>query len=222
VGGSHGGVRQLDAPAVRLAPVARPREGPRSFTGGPQAPPVFCYTDFRDAARDLLPLLYDELKALARARMAHLAPGQTLQATALVHEAYLKLVGGADPGWDSRGHFFGAASRAMRQILVDQARRKGARKHGGDLQRLDVEGAEIALEGPAEDVVALHEALETLEAEDPKKAQIVMLRQFAGLKRDEIASALGVSVRTVDREWHYSIARLHQLMSGEGGEDEAD
>jgi RNA polymerase sigma factor (TIGR02999 family) len=168
----------------------------------------------REAARELLPLLYDELRSLARARMAALGPGQTLQATALVHEAYLKLVGDADPGWDSRGHFFSAASRAMRQILVDQARRKAAVKHGGDRRRLDVDDFELPLEGPGDDVVALNEALETLESEDPRKAQIVMLRQFAGLRREEVAAALGLSMRTVDRDWNYSIARLHQLMTG--------
>jgi RNA polymerase sigma factor (TIGR02999 family) len=170
----------------------------------------------REAAHELLPLLYDELRSLARARMALLAPGQTLQATALVHEAYLKLVGSTDPGWDGRGHFFAAASRAMRQILVDQARRKGAVKHGGDRQRLDIDDVDVVLEGPGDDVVALNEALEKLESEDPRKAQIVMLRQFAGLRREEISAALGVSVRTVDREWNYGIARLHQLMTANG------
>lgn len=169
----------------------------------------------KHAARDLLPLLYDELRMIARARMANLAPGQTLQTTALVHEAYMKLVGTTDPGWDSRGHFFAAATRAMRQILVDQARRKGAAKRGGDRDRLDVDvdALDIALESPGPDILALHEALNLLEAEEPRKAQIVMLRQFAGLQREEIAAALGISLRTVDRDWHYSIARLQQLMT---------
>jgi RNA polymerase sigma factor (TIGR02999 family) len=166
-------------------------------------------------ASELLPLLYNELRANARARMAHLAPGQTLQATALVHEAYMKLVPGNDPGWDGRGHFFAAATRAMRQILVDQARRKGAVKRGADRRRVDLDDMEIVVEGAGDDFLALHEALERLEAEDERKAQVVMLRQFAGLRREEIASALGISVRTVDREWHYSIARLHQLMTDE-------
>lgn len=174
----------------------------------------------RHAGQDLLPILYDELRMIARARMANLAPGQTLQTTALVHEAYMKLVGNTDPGWDSRAHFFAAATRAMRQILVDQARRKAAAKHGGDRARLDVDKLEIAVDGPSHDILALHDALDVLEAEDPRKAQIVMLREFAGLRRDEIASALDISVRTVDREWRYSIARLHQLMteSNEDGE----
>jgi RNA polymerase sigma factor (TIGR02999 family) len=169
----------------------------------------------RFAAQELLPLLYDELRAIARARMAHLAPGQTLQATALVHEAYMKLVGTTDPGWDGRGHFFAAATRAMRQILVDQARRKGAAKRGSGRERVDLDNIDIALDAPGEDILALNDALKTLEAEDARKADVVMLRQFAGLRREEIASALGISVRTVDREWNYSIARLHQIMSGE-------
>lgn len=172
----------------------------------------------RFAASELLPLLYDELRAMARARMAILPPGQTLQATALVHEAYMKLVPGTDPGWDGRGHFFAAATRAMRQILVDQARRKGAAKRGADRQRVNIDDVDLALEGPGEDILALNEALDTLEREDERKAEIVMLRQFAGLQREEIASALGISARTVDREWHYSIARLHQLMT-EGDAD---
>jgi RNA polymerase sigma factor (TIGR02999 family) len=136
----------------------------------------------------------------------------------------VKLVGSTDPGWDSRGHFFAAATRAMRQILVDQARRKAAIKHGGDRVRLDVDNLEIAVDGPSHDILALHDALDVLEAEDPRKAQVVMLREFAGLQRDEIASALGISVRTVDREWNYSIARLHQLMteSKDRGDRETD
>ena len=167
----------------------------------------------KNTARDLLPILYDELKVIARARLANLPPGQTLQTTALVHEAYMKLVGRTDPGWNSRGHFFAAATRAMRQILVDQARRKAAVKHGGNRNRVDLDCIEISADGPGTDYLALHAALDQLEAEDPRKAQIVMLRQFAGLKRDEIAASLDISVRTVDREWHYSIARLHQLMT---------
>lgn len=168
----------------------------------------------RESARELLPLLYDALRNLARARMAHLAPGQTIQATALVHEAYLKLVGESDPGWDGRGHFFAAASRAMRQLLVDQARRKGAVKRGGERERVDIDAIEVAIPVPGDDVIALNDALEVLEEEDPRKAQIVMLRQFAGLRRDEAAAALDVSLRTLDREWSYAIARLHQLMTG--------
>jgi RNA polymerase sigma factor (TIGR02999 family) len=153
--------------------------------------------------------------------MAKLPRGQTLQTTALVHEAYMKLVGHDDPGWDGRGHFFAAATRAMRQILVDQARRKGALKHGGDRKRTDIEGLSIAIPGPTTDILALNDALEVLEREDRRKAEIVMLRQFAGLQREEIAAALGISVRTVDREWNYSIARLHQLMTEAQGPAES-
>lgn len=165
------------------------------------------------ALERLLPLVYDELRRLAEIQLRGERAGHTLQPTALVHEAYMKLVPDTDPGWDGRGHFFAAATRAMRQILVDQARRKGAIKRGADRRRVDVDDFDIALEEPADDILALHEALDRLEEEDERKAQIVMLRQFAGLRREEIASALGISVRTVDREWHFSIARLHQLMS---------
>ncbi len=165
------------------------------------------------AAAELLPLVYEELRSLARARMSHVPPGNTLQPTALVHEAYLRLVGKADPGWDHRGHFFAAASQAMRQILVDQARRKAAMKHGGDRKRLDIDELQLAIETPHEDVLALHDALERLEQEDPRKAQIAVFRYFAGLTGKETAAALGVSVRTVEREWRYVVARLHQELT---------
>lgn len=164
----------------------------------------------RNAAADLLPLVYDELRRLANARLSKAPPGQTLQPTALVHEAYLKLVGNADPGWDSRGHFFGAAARAMRDILVDQARRKGAAKRGGDRSRIEESDAFERIQLPAEDLLALDEALNRLEVEDPRKAQMVMLRYFAGLSPEETAAALGVHVRTVQRDWRYIVARLHR------------
>ena len=170
------------------------------------------------AAEELLPLVYDALRSLARARMARVPPGNTLQATALVHEAYLRLVGGEDLGWNSRGHFFGAAANAMRQILVDQARRKAARKHGGGLERVDADEVEIRVEGPGEDILALDEALTRLEAEDPRKARIVKLRHFAGLTREETAAALGLSIRTIDYEWRYIVARLHRDLAGESSE----
>ena len=157
----------------------------------------------REAATKLLPLLYGELRKLARARMAKLAPGQTLQPTALVHEAYLRIIRTEDPGWDGRGHFFAAAAQAMRDILVEQARRKAALKRGGDRKRLDVEDVELAIQPPGEDILALDEALQRLEADDPRKGQIVNLRFFAGLTGEEAATALGVSVTTVEREWRY-------------------
>ncbi len=170
------------------------------------------------AAADLLPLVYEELRALARARLAKTPPGNTLQPTALVHEAYLRLIGDADPGWDSRGHFFASAARAMRDILVDQARRKAAVKHGGDRKRVDADEHAIAdrdtpiFDQPAEDMLALDEALRKLEHEDPRKAQVVMLRFFAGLTNAQIAAALAVSEPTIERDWRFARAYLQAEM----------
>jgi RNA polymerase sigma factor (TIGR02999 family) len=181
----------------------------------------------RKAAADLLPLIYDDLRKLARARMAKLVPGQTLQPTALVHEAYVRVIGSGDPGWDGRGHFFGAAAQAMRNILVDQARRKAALKRGGGRQRLDLVDSDLAIQPPREDILALDEALRRLEADDPRKGRIVNLRYFAGLTAEETAAALDVSVGTVEREWRYIKVWLHtQLAEGDGsgaasGEDES-
>jgi len=169
-----------------------------------------------EAARDLLPLVYAELRSLARARLRKLPPGQTLQPTALVHEAYLRVAGAEDPGWDGRAHFFGAAARAMRDILVEEARRKLARKRGGDRGRVDIEAAAPRLEAPPEDVLAVHEALGRLEAEDPRKGQIVNLRYFARLTAAETADALGMSVATLGREWRYIRAWLErEIRKGE-------
>lgn len=165
------------------------------------------------AAAELLPLVYGELRELARARMAYLPPGMTLQPTALVHEAYLRLIGPEDPGWNNRGHFFAAASLAMRQILVDEARRKGAIKRGGGRKRLDIDKLDLAAPLPDEAVLELDEAISRLEEEDPLQARIVMLRTFAGLTREETAAVLGMSVRTLDRRWRYIIARLHQELT---------
>lgn len=155
----------------------------------------------RQATDELLPLLYDELRRLARARLAHVGPGQTLQPTALVHEAYLKLLR-SDAGWDGRRHFFAAAARAMREILVDRARRRAAIRHGGEQRRVD-DKPDIAIEEPKEDLLALDEALRRLEADDPRKGQIVSLRYFAGLTAAETAEMLGVTERTIEREWRY-------------------
>ena len=163
----------------------------------------------REAAKKLLPLVYGELRKLARARMARLAPGQTLQPTALVHEAYLRVIGTADPGWEGRGHFFGAAARAMRDILVDQARRKASLKRGGDRARVDLEDFDLAIQPPGADVLALDEAIRQLEADDPRKGQIVNMRYFAGFTAEETAAALGVSVGTIEREWRYIRTWLH-------------
>jgi len=166
-------------------------------------------------AEDLLPLVYEELRALARSRMAREQPGQTLQATSLVHEAYLRLLGNTDPGWNGRGHFFGAAARAMRRILVEQARRKGRRKHGGDHQRVDLEPGEIESPVPVADVLAIEEAVQRLEAQDVRKGAIVNLRYFAGLSNAETAQALGLSVGTIEREWRF----IRSWLQAELGED---
>jgi len=168
------------------------------------------------AAADLLPLVYDELRKLAAARMVGEKPGHTLQPTALVHEAYLRLVGSADENrWDGRGHFFAAAAEAMRRILVDAARRKGRTKHGGELGRVDLDGVRPAVPDPRHDLVALDGALTALALEDPQAARLVELRHFAGLTIPEAARALGISPRTADRLWAYARAWLHRELGGE-------
>jgi RNA polymerase sigma factor (TIGR02999 family) len=162
------------------------------------------------AGEQLLPLVYDELRKLAMHKMAQEKPGQTLQATALVHEAWLRLVGEGDQQvWNSRGHFFGAAAEAMRRILVDRARRKERVRHGGELERLDLEHATVATEDNDDTVLAIHEALEKLALESPQKAEIVKLRYFTGLDHAEIAEALGVSEPTVRRHWAYARSWLY-------------
>jgi RNA polymerase sigma factor (TIGR02999 family) len=165
------------------------------------------------AAEQLLPLVYDELRRLAAQRLAQERPGQTLEATALLHEAYLRLVGeGPALQWDSRGHFFAAAAEAMRRILIDQARRKRSGKRGGSLHRVELDAAAL-LAAPedhaAEDLLALDEALRLLEDEDPLKARLVKLRYFAGLSLAEAAKALGVSVATAKRHWVYARSWLY-------------
>lgn len=165
------------------------------------------------AAAELLPLVYRELHQLARARLARQAPGQTLQPTALVHEAYLRVVGDTAVNWDGRKHFFFAAARAMRDILVEQARRKAGPKHGGGRFREELDEACAVLEPPSDDVMAVQEALEELEVRDPLKAQIVLLRYFAGLSLDETAAVLGIAERTLDRHWRYIRAWLLKRLS---------
>lgn len=166
----------------------------------------------RQAAAALLPLVYDELRRFARNMLAQQPPGATIQPTALVHEAYLKLVAAGDPGWQGRAHFFGAAAQAMRNVLVDQARRKKALKRGGEAKRVDE--FELAIEPPKEDILALDEALTELETVDARKTRIVMLHYFAGLTLEETAGALGISVPTVQREWRFTrsflFSRLNQ------------
>jgi RNA polymerase sigma factor (TIGR02999 family) len=168
------------------------------------------------AAADLLPLVYAELRWLAVSRMAQMRPGQTLQPTALVHEAYMELVGDQDPGWNSRAHFFGAAAQAMREILVDQVRRKSRLKRGGDRQREGMEGnepAETNFEIPDVDVIALDEALDRMKTEHPRAAEVLMLRYFAGLTGHQIADVLNTSERTIERDWRFARAWLRQDLS---------
>ena len=160
------------------------------------------------AADELLPLVYEELRRLAAQKMSKEQPGQTLQATALVHEAYIRLVGSDDQEWSGRTHFFAAAAEAMRRILIENARRKLRLKRGGVRQRVDLENESIAIEGPSEDVIALDEALTKLALEDPIKADLVKLRYFAGLTIEQAAKILNISKATADRYWSYSRAWL--------------
>jgi RNA polymerase sigma factor (TIGR02999 family) len=172
--------------------------------GGPQA------------AAQLLPLVYDELRRLAASRLAHEPAGETLQLTALVHEAYLRLVGGdAGPDWDGRGHFFAAAAEAMRRILVENARRRRGTERGGGLARQALDDAEPLVPQPSEDVLALDEALTRLAVADRQAADLVKLRYFAGLSIPEAARLLGISPRSADRLWAYARAWLHQEIAGD-------
>lgn len=169
-------------------------------------------------AAELLPLVYAELRALARAHMAREKPGRTLQATELVHEAWLRVVGKSDPGWNGRAHFFGAAAQAMRRILVEQARRRARIKHGSGRERADPEEIELVPASEAAsptDVLAIEEALTRLEREDERKGRIVELRYFAGLTVEETAQALGVSVGTIEREWRFIRAWLREELGGQ-------
>jgi RNA polymerase sigma factor (TIGR02999 family) len=164
------------------------------------------------AAEQLLPLVYDELRRLAAQRLAREKPGQTLQATALVHEAYLRLVGSQDPGWNGRGHFFAAAAEAMRRILVERARRKRRRKHGGGRSRQDPDLDDLA--GPETrdplEVLAVHEALDHLAEKAPRKAELVKLRYFLGCTMAEAAQVLGIAQATAEEDWTYSKAWLRR------------
>jgi len=166
------------------------------------------------AAERLLPLVYDELRRLAAQRLAQEKPGQTLQPTALVHEAYLRLVGsGTPPRWNGCGHFFAAAAEAMRRILIEQARRKGRLKRGGSRRREPADLDALEVGGPAQDVLALHEALERLAAHDPVKAKLVEMRFFAGLTVEQAAECLGISPKTAERSWRYARAWLYTAMA---------
>jgi RNA polymerase sigma factor (TIGR02999 family) len=173
------------------------------------------------AAEQLLPLVYEELRKLAAVRLAQEKPGQTLQATALVHEAYLRLVGGGDreQSWDNRGHFFAAAAEAMRRILVDQARRKETIKAGGLNQRVELSAVEPAIDGPTIDLLALDDALKKLEEKDPRKAELIKLRFFAGLSNQQAAAVLGIAASNADLDWAYAKCWLRVEMSGKDGSD---
>lgn len=169
------------------------------------------------AAAELLPLIYDELRRIARARLAQLGPDHTLQATALVHEAWLRVVGDEDPGWECRAHFFGAAAQAMRNILVEQFRRKQSLRRGGDRKALpEEELSRIEVEAPTVDLLALDEALERLGERDPLKARIVMLRFFTGLTMPQIAELLGLPLTRIEREWRFSRSWLQREVEGPG------
>ena len=170
------------------------------------------------AAEELLPLVYNELRKLAAQQLSQEKPGQTLQATALVHEAYLRLVDvDKAQSWDSRGHFLAAAAEAMRRILIDQARRKHSRKRGGGLRRVELDGGALVAapqEHAAEDLLALEEALQQFESEDPLKARLVKLRYFAGLSLADAAAALGISAATAKRYWVYARSWLYGKVQG--------
>lgn len=167
----------------------------------------------RQASSDLLPLVYEELRRLAGARMAREAAGQTLQPTALVHEAWLRLVGDGDRNWENRAHFFGAAAEAMRRILIENARRKSRLKRGGDQVRVELEELDLAATTPDDNILLIDEALERLKAEDPETARVVVLKFFGGLTNEEIVAITGTSDRTVRRQWNYAKAWLFKSIS---------
>ncbi len=179
------------------------------------------------AAEQLLPLVYEELRRLAARKMAQEAPGQTLQATALVHEAYVRLVASAarqpaeEQHWDNRGHFFAAAAEAMRRILVERARHKRSLKAGGDRQRVELPEGALAMDGPSDTLLALDEALEKLETKDKRKAELVKLRFFAGLTNEQAAQVLGISASTADNDWAYARSWLRLEISGASGREQS-
>jgi RNA polymerase sigma factor (TIGR02999 family) len=170
----------------------------------------------KNASEDLLPLVYEELRRLAVARMAQEVPGQTLQPTALVHEAWLQLAGAGGRSWQNRAHFFGAAADAMRRILIDKARRKARLKHGGGQYRVNFDDIDLAETTPDDNVILINEALQQLELEDPEQARVVVLKFFGGLSNREVAETLGVGERTVDRQWACAKARLFRWIRKSG------
>jgi RNA polymerase sigma factor (TIGR02999 family) len=164
----------------------------------------------RQASEELLPAVYEELRRLAAARLARESAGQTLQPTALVHEAWLQLVGSGERSWENRSHFFGAAADAMRRILIDKARRKSRLKHGAGQVRLDLNDLELSAATPDDTILLINEALQRLEQEDPEQARVVVLKFFGGLTNLEVAESMGIGERTVDRQWACAKARLFQ------------
>jgi len=168
-------------------------------------------------AEELLPLVYDELRRLAAAKLAHESPGQTLQATALVHEAYVRLAAGNAQEWDNRTHFFCAAAEAMRRILIEKARRRRREKHGGRLHRVDLQPEDLIDEPVSDDLLAIDEALKKLEVEDAAKANLIKLRYFVGLTLEEAGDALGISRATASRHWAYAKAWLYRAVTKGGG-----
>jgi RNA polymerase sigma factor (TIGR02999 family) len=168
----------------------------------------------KQAAAELLPLVYEELRQLAARKMARESPGQTLQATALVHEAWLRLGGDEQPAWRDRTHFFAAAAEAMRRILIDKARRRHALRRGAGAEKLDIDAIALATEADDEQLLAMHEALDQLAAHDPAKAELVKLRFFVGLTLAQAAKVLGVSVPTAKRHWAYARAWLFREIKG--------
>jgi RNA polymerase sigma factor (TIGR02999 family) len=167
------------------------------------------------ATDELLPLVYEELRILAAQKLSHEAPGQTLQATALVHEAYLRLVGDEPQSWENRGHFFAAAAEAMRRILVERARSKKCGRHGGRAQRVDLNDATLAVEASPEGLLALDEALTRLDDDDAEAARLVKLAYFGGLSLEQAAEVLGMSCRSAYRHWTFARARLYQAITME-------
>jgi RNA polymerase sigma factor (TIGR02999 family) len=203
----HAGDNIFGQPALLPAGGAPMTEESADRSGGETQP-----------AAELLPKVYAELRRLAASLTGELPPGQTLQPTALVHEAYLKLVRDQDPGWEGRRHFFGAAAQAMREILVDQARKKDSLKRGGSGHRVDLTEGLALIEPPADDLLALDEAIVRLQAEEPRLAEIVMLRYYTGLSVEETAGVVGRSVSSVTREWRQARAWLAgRLGSGATG-----
>jgi len=165
-----------------------------------------------NASADLLPLVYDELRKHAAVRMSHESPGQTLQPTALVHEAWLRMAGSEDRHWQNRAHFFGAAAEAMRRILIENARRKARLKRGGRAAHLDIDEVELAAASPDEKVLLIDDALEEMRERDPEKALVVVLKFFVGMTNQEVAASMGVTERTVERHWAYAKVWLYQTI----------